>query len=85
MGTEKTTAGTDGTPRDRTFGSFTPAEAVIDQVGRDLAPFMARAYFEQLQRDLERHLRLKRDGGPTDLSGSASNVGPFAPQSSGLP
>jgi biotin operon repressor len=42
-----------------------PEEAIIDQISQDfnLAPFMARTYFEQMQRYFECHLGLKRDVG----------------------
>lgn len=51
-------------------------EAIIDQIGRDfnLAPFMARTHFEQMQRYFERYLGLTRDTGQmTFLALSASN------------
>lgn len=40
-------------------------EAIIDQIGRDfnLAPFMARMHFEQIQRYFERYLGLECDVG----------------------
>lgn len=51
-------------------------EAIIDQIGRDfnLAPFMARTHFEQMQRYFERYLGLTRDvGQATFLALSAAN------------
>ncbi|MBU1878480.1 MAG: DUF1670 domain-containing protein, partial [Chloroflexi bacterium] len=53
-----------------------PEEAIIDQICRDfnLAPFMARTYFEQMQRYFERYLHLERDVGQmTFLALSATN------------
>jgi DNA-binding transcriptional regulator YiaG len=53
-----------------------PEEAIIDQICRDfnLAPFMARTYFEQMQRYFERYLSLEQDVGQmTFLAVSASN------------
>jgi len=53
-----------------------PAEAIIDQIGRDfnLAPFMARTYFEQMQRYFEQYLNRERDVGQmTFLALSATN------------
>lgn len=53
-----------------------PEEAIIDQIGRDfnLAPFMARTQFEQMQRYFERYLRLAREVGQmTFLALSATN------------
>ena len=42
-----------------------PEEAIIGQIGRDfnLAPFMARTQFEQMQRYFEQYLGLQRDVG----------------------
>ena len=42
-----------------------PEEAIIEQISRDfnLAPFMARTQFEQMQRYFERYLGLQRDVG----------------------
>jgi hypothetical protein len=42
-----------------------PEEAIIGQIGRDLnlAPLMARAQFEQMQRYFEQYLGLQRDVG----------------------
>src|SRR3712207_4639567 len=47
------------------LASTSPEEAIIDQIGRDfnLAPFLARTQFEQMQRYFERYLSQKREVG----------------------
>lgn len=53
-----------------------PEEAIIDQISRDfnLAPFMARIQFEQMQQYFERYLGLERDVGQmTFLAIAADN------------
>jgi len=53
-----------------------PEEAIIDQIGRDfnLAPFMARTHFKQMQHYFEQYLGLKRDiGQMTFLAVSTDN------------
>lgn len=54
----------------------TPEEAIIDQISRDfnLAPFMARTHFKQMQQYFERYLGLEWDVGQmTFLAVSADN------------
>lgn len=53
-----------------------PEEAIVDQISRDfnLAPFMARTHFKQMQQYFERYLGLERDVGQmTFLAVGADN------------
>lgn len=58
-------------------------EAIIDQIGRDfnLAPFMARTHFEQMQRYFERYLGLKRDVGQLTFLAVSADSPPGQPVS----
>lgn len=58
-------------------------EAIIDQIGRDfnLAPFMARTHFEQMQRYFERYLGLKRDVGQMTFLAVSADSSPGQPVS----
>ena len=58
-------------------------EAIIDQIGRDfnLAPFMARTHFEQMQRYFECYLGLKRDVGQMAFLAVSADSPPGQPVS----
>ncbi len=58
-----------------------PEEAIIERIGRDfnLAPFMARTQFEQMQRYFERYLGLKRDVGQMTFLAISGDTPPGRP------
>ena len=58
-----------------------PEEAIIEQISRDfnLAPFMARTQFEQMQRYFEQYLGLQRDVGQMTFLAVSAETPPGRP------
>lgn len=58
-----------------------PEEAIIEQISRDfnLAPFMARTQFEQMQRYFEQYLGLQRDVGQMTFLAISAETPPGRP------
>lgn len=58
-----------------------PEEAIVEQIGRDfnLAPFMARTQFEQMQRYFEHYFGLERDVGQMTVLAVSAETPPGRP------